>query len=634
MSEVTLEFPDGSKNKYKQGITGLEIVKGISEGLARNTYAMKLDNTLVDITDPITKDAKILFITSKDKEGLEVLRHSAAHVFAQALLRVYPNAKIAIGPAIENGFHYDFQLDKSVNPEDLIKIEAEMKKIIDEKIPIVKKEIPKAEALKIFKDNKFKVEMISELSDKNIRVYEQGNFIDFCRGPHVPNTGMINAFKLTKVSGAYWKGDARNEQLQRIYGIVFPDKKDLNAYLKLLEEAEKRDHRKLTADLDLVYFHEYAPGAPFFLKKGTVIYNILIDFIRKEYKKRGYQEVITPQMYNKKLWEISGHWEHYRENMFIINVEGQEHSLKPMNCPSHCLIYNRDVKSYKDLPIRIADFCNLHRNEFSGTLTGLVRVRKFAQDDGHIFCRFDQIEDEVLGVLEFIKFVWNDVFNFKLEYYLSTMPEKALGTRELWDKAETLLKSALAKANIPFKIKPGEGAFYGPKIDIDIEDALGRKWQCPTCQLDFNLPHRFETMYVDDQSKKQEAVMIHRAVLGSLERFFGIMIEHYAGRLPLWLSPVQVKILPIADRHIEYCRKIAEEMKQHDLRVEINEKAETTSKKVREAQLEQVNYIIVVGDQEVNNSTVNVRTRDEKVLGEKKVAEFISQLEAEVKSKK
>jgi threonyl-tRNA synthetase len=630
MKKISLEFPDGSKKEFDSGVKGIDVVKSISEGLARNTYAMKLDEELVDINDQISKDAKIKFITWKDAEGKEVLKHSGAHVFAQALLRLFPNAKIAIGPAIETGFHYDFMLDRTVTPEDLPKLEEEMKKIVNEKLPIVKKEISKDEALKLFKDNKFKTEMISELDSGKIRVYEQGNFVDFCRGPHVPNTGMVKAFKLTKVSGAYWKGDARNEQLQRIYGIVFPDSKEMNEYLKFLEEAEKRDHRKITADLDMVYFHEYAPGAPFFLKKGTIVYNILIDFIRKQYRDRGYQEVITPQMYNKKLWEISGHWEHYRENMFIVKVEGQEHSLKPMNCPSHCLIFNRDVKSYKDMPIRIADFCNLHRNEFSGTLTGLVRVRKFAQDDGHIFCRFDQIEEEVLGVLEFIKYVWNDVFNFKLEYYLSTMPEKALGTKDLWDKAETLLKNALTKAGIPFKIKPGEGAFYGPKIDIDIEDALGRRWQCPTCQLDFNLPHRFETMYVDSESKKQEAVMIHRAVLGSLERFFGIMIEHYAGKLPLWLSPVQVKILPIADRHVDYCKKIAAMMKENDLRVEINARAETTSKKVREAQLEQVNYILVVGDKELENDTVNVRTREEKVLGEKKTEDFIKQLKEEV----
>jgi threonyl-tRNA synthetase len=510
-----------------------------------------------------------------------------------------------------------------------------MEKIVREDFPVLREELSKNDALKLFAANEYKVEMIKEMPvDEKITIYRQGEFSDLCRGPHVPRTSRLKAVKLMKVAGAYWRADAKNKQLQRIYGIAFIEKKELDAYLKMLEEAEKRDHRKLTQDLNLVYFHEFSPGAPFFLKNGTIIYNALIEFIRGEYKKRGYQEVITPQLYNKKLWEISGHWEHYQENMFILNIESQEFSLKPMNCPSHCLIYNRDVKSYRDLPVRIADFCMLHRNEFSGTLTGLVRVRKFAQDDAHIFCRFDQIEDEVFGVLEFIKYVWNNVFNFKLKYYLSTKPEPSLGTKDVWDKAETILANALKKAEIEYEVKPGEGAFYGPKIDIDIEDALGRKWQCPTCQLDFNLPQRFETMYVDSDGKKQQAVMIHRAILGSLERFFGIMTEHFAGKFPLWLSPVQVKLLPVADRHLGYCRELSAEMSQHDIRTEIDERTESVPKKVRDAQLEKIPLMVTIGDKEIENHTLAVRTLDGKVkFGMPKEA-FIQKIIENVKNKR
>ncbi|MFT4304179.1 MAG: threonine--tRNA ligase [Candidatus Woesearchaeota archaeon] len=627
---ISIEFPDGSKKEYHDGITGLEVAQQISEGLARVSYGMKLNNEVHDIKDAIDRDAKIQFLTWKDEEGKEILRHTGAHIFAQALLRLYPHAKIAIGPPIESGFHYDFELDKPLTPEDLEKIESEMKKIVNEKIPVAKKELTRDEALQRFKDNEFKVELISGVPDKKIRIYEQAEFSDFCRGPHVPNTSMVKAFKLTKVSGAYWKADAKNKQLQRVYGVVFPDKKDLSEYLHRLEEAEKRDHRKIGKDLDLTMFHEYSPGAPFFLNKGTVIYNILVDFIREEYRKRGYEEVITPQLYNKKLWEQSGHWEHYKDNMFVINIEGEEHSLKPMNCPSHCLIYNRKIKSYRDLPIRIADFCNLHRNELSGTLSGMTRVRKFAQDDAHIFCRLDQVEKEVLDMLDFIESVWVGIFKFKLTYYLSTRPEKALGDKDVWDKAESMLKSALDKAKIKYEIKEGDGAFYGPKIDIDLEDALGRKWQCPTVQLDFNLPDRFDCNYEGEDGKKHQCVMIHRAVLGSIERFMGLMIEHYAGKFPMWISPEQVRLLPIADRHVDYCMDVKKKMEKKGLRVTVDSKTETTNKKVRNAQLDKVNYILIVGDKEVENKTINVRTRDEEILGEKPVDLFIEELVSEV----
>jgi threonyl-tRNA synthetase len=629
---MKIRFPDKSEKEYKKGITGLEIAKEISEGLGRLAVGIKANDEIIDLTTPIEKDSEIKIFTFKNPEGVEIFRHSTAHILAAAVLKLYPNALPTIGPAVEEGFYYDFDMDP-INPEDMQKIETEMDKIIDAKIPFEREEVTKKEALKLFKNNPYKTEMIKEMEGK-ITVYKMGEFVDLCRGPHVPDTGKIKAVKLTKIAGAYWRGDAKKKQLQRIYGISYPDKKELKDYLTLIEEAAKRDHRKIGQDLDLIYFHEFSPGAPFYLKKGAIIYNVLIDFIRSEYRKRGYEEVITPQLYNKKLWEISGHWEHYKENMFIINVEGQEHSLKPMNCPSHCLIYNRGVKSYKDLPVRIADFCNLHRNELSGTLSGLFRVRKFAQDDGHIFCTFDQIEEEVLGVLDFIKYVWEQVFNFKLHYFLSTMPEKALGTKETWDKAESLLANALKKSNIKYDIKPGEGAFYGPKIDIDVEDALGRKWQCPTCQLDFNLPERFNTLYEGADGKKHRAVMIHRAVLGSLERFMGMMIEHYAGKFPLWLSPEQVRILTIADRHNDYAQEIRKKYSESGIRAAVDDRALTMQNKVRQAELDHINYILVVGDKERVNSTVNVRTRDNEIKGEIKVDDFLNQLKKEIHEKK
>jgi threonyl-tRNA synthetase len=572
-------------------------------------------------------------MTMEDKKKLETLRHSTSHVLAEAVKELYPGVKLGIGPAIEDGFYYDFDYKESFTPDDLKKIEHRMKEIIRKKQNFEKVSLSEKEAKELLKHEPYKLELMKELEDKPT-FYKSGEFIDLCKGPHIESTEEIKAFKLTKVAGAYWKGDSENKQLQRIYGTAFFSEKELKDYLHFIEEAEKRDHRKLGKDLDLIYFHEYAPGSPFFLKKGAILYNQLIDFIRIEYKKRGYEEVITPQIYNKKLWEMSGHWDHYKDNMFITIVEGQEHSLKPMNCPSHCIIFNRDPKSYKDLPVRIADFCFLHRNEFSGTLSGLMRVRKFAQDDGHIFCRFDQIEDEVFGVLDFIKYVWTNIFNFKLEYYLSTKPEHCLGTKETWDEAEAILKKALNKANIPFSIKEGEGAFYGPKIDIDIEDALGRKWQCPTCQLDFNLPDRFSTTYMDAEGKKQNAVMIHRAVLGSLERFIGLLIEHYAGKFPLWLSPVQVRILTVADRFNEYAETVAKKYIDAGIRVEVDSRTESISKKVREAQLDKVNYILVVGEKEIAEETVTVRTRDNQVIGASKVGDFLGQLLEEVKNKK
>lgn len=631
---VTITLPDGSMVHEESGITGAEFIeKHIGEGLLRAAVAVKYNDVTCDLTTPITENISLTVLTFKDEEGKEVFWHSAAHVYAIAVTRLFPKAKLTIGPPIKEGFYYDVWVEKPFTDSDIENIRQEMKKVVSEDIAFTRDEISYDDAKKLFSDNKYKLELVEEYKETGLTVYKNDTFFDLCRGPHVLSTGKIKAFELLKYSGAYWRGDAKNDQLQRVYGIAFPNKDLLKEYVHKLEEAKKRDHRKIVMDLDLAMFHEFSPGNPFFLPKGASIYTELINFVRSEYKKRGYDEVITPQLYNKKLWEISGHWEHYREDMFTITIEGQEHSLKPMNCPSHCLIFNRSTKSYKDLPLRIADFCMLHRNELSGTLTGLTRVRKFAQDDAHIFCTMEQVESEVFGVLEFIKYVWEEIFGFTLTYYLSTRPENKLGDDALWDKAEAMLKTALQKASIQYIVKPGEGAFYGPKIDIDLEDALGRKWQCPTCQLDFNLPNRFNCQYEGADGKKHTAVMIHRAILGSLERFIGIMLEHYAGKLPLWISPEQIRLLPIADRHVAYCKEL-QKTQLSFAKVTVDDRPLTTSKKVRDAQLYHINYILVVGDSEVEKNTVNVRTRDNIVHGEMGVEEFSEKIKGEILQKK
>lgn len=639
---IKITLPDGSKKSLNDGSTGFDLAMSIAEGLARNALAVEINGEVKDLYTKLEDKSQVKIITFKDDLGIEVFRHSTAHLMAQAILRLFPEAKLAIGPVIENGFYYDVG-HAPFKEEDLLRIEDEMKKIVKENLQITREEVSTKKALELFKQNKFKTEIIKNIEEfgegktskkDTVSIYRQGEFFDLCRGPHIPRTGMIKAFKLTKMSGAYWRADSTKDQLQRIYGISFPDKKDLNEYLERIEEAAKRDHRKLMKQLELVMLHESAPGSPFFLEKGTIIYNELVNFIREEYKKRGYSEVITPQMFNKSLWETSGHWEHYKENMFVLNSEGQEFSLKPMNCPSHCLIFANKTRSYKDLPLRIADFCNLHRNELSGTLSGLTRVRKFSQDDAHIFCSFDQVQSEIEAVLDFIKYVWEDVFGFNLTYYVSTRPDKFLGDISTWDEAETMLFKALQNKNIPYSIKEGDGAFYGPKIDIDLEDALGRKWQCPTCQLDFNLPERFNLNFEGSDGRKQRPVMIHRAVLGSLERFYAIMIEHFAGKFPLWLSPVQVKILTLADRHNDYAVEVCNFFKQKNIRAELDFRSETISRKVRDAQLEKANYILVIGDKELQDKVVTIRTRDGNILGAKDYKLFGEELVLEITSKK
>ncbi len=641
---VEITFPDGSKKQFSEKINGHDIALSISEGLARVSLALKVDGVMQDLYAPVTKDASVEIVTFKTPEGVELFRHSSAHLLAHAVQRLYPKALPTIGPAVEAGFYYDFD-NLDITDEDLPKIEAEMKKIVKEAHQAKRIEYKnKEEAKAVFKNNPYKAEMIDAQSNKvagatnmameeGLSAYEQGDFVDLCRGPHIPNTKMIKALKLTKLAKAYWRADVKNKQLTRVYGISFADKKELKAHLHLLEEAEKRDHRKLGRELDLYSFNDVSPGSPFFHEKGAFIFNTLQNYIRNEYITREYSEVITPLVYDKKLWEISGHWEHYQENMFILDVDGTQSSLKPMNCPSHCVIYKTTNKSYRDLPLRIADFAPLHRNELKGALSGLTRVRKFSQDDAHIFCREDQIQEEIKGVMEFIKEVFGNVFKMEYKLELATKPEKAMGTQEQWDVAEKSLEEALTSLDLPFQLNPGDGAFYGPKIDVYVKDALGRSFQLATIQVDFQLPQRFELEYDGEDGKRHTPVMIHRAVLGSIERFMGILVEHFAGKFPLWISPNQIMFLPIADRHVAYCEEVAAQLKKAGLRVYIDDRSESTKKKVRDAQLQQYNYMLVVGDKEIEEKTVNVRTRANEVVGSKKVNDFIKELQQEKDSK-
>lgn len=605
---IEITFPDGKSKEFSKGTTALEIARSISRGLAEEAVTAKVNGVLWDLTRPIEADAALQLFKFDSAEGKSVFWHSAAHVMAQAVTRLFPFAKLTIGPTHESGFYYDMD-HEPFRPEDLAKIEGEMAKIVAERHDIHRKVLTKADALKIFKDNNYKVEIINEdvKEGEEISAYQQGEFIDLCHGPHVPNTSYIKAFKLTKTSGAYWRGDAKNKSLQRLYGIAFPTKTQMDDYSSMLQEAEKRDHRKLGKDLELFMFHDWSPGSAFFLPKGAIIYNELIGFVREEYLKRGYKEVITPQLFNKALWELSGHWQHYKENMFLLNVDNEEFSMKPMNCPSHVLIFKNRTRSYRELPLRIADFCVLHRNELKGVLGGLTRARKFSQDDAHIFCTREQIGPEIMQLLEFVKYVYVDVFKFEFKAKLSTRPEKSMGEQALWELAEKALEDALKASKLKYEIKPGEGAFYGPKIDFDVRDSIGRDWQLATIQLDFQMPLKMETEYEGQDGKRHTAVMIHRAILGSLERFIGVLTEHYAGKFPLWLSPVQVRILTVADRFNDYAHQLRQKYSDAGIRVEVDDKAESIPYKVREAELDKVNYILVVGEKEVAAKTVTVR---------------------------
>lgn len=632
MEKIKIKLPDGTEKEYDMGISPAEIAESIGPGLARAAIAAKAGDKLIDLSTQLTDDTELAIITFKDKEGIEIFRHSTAHVMAAAVLKLFPEALPTIGPAVEDGFYYDFD-HKPFTPEDLEKIEAEMKEIVNSDAQFERIGLTKKEALEMFKSNKFKVEMIEELHDDDISAYKLGDFVDFCRGPHVPSAKYIKSFKLTKVAGAYWKGDAKRDQLQRIYGTSFPDKKELKKYLHMIEEAGKRDHRKIGKLLDLFSFHEEGPGFPFFHNKGMIIWNTLIDYWREIHKKYNYEEIKTPTMLNKALWETSGHWANYRENMYLSKIDDEDYAIKPMNCPGGMLVYKTHIHSYKELPMRVGEIGHVHRHELSGTLGGLFRVRAFHQDDAHIFMTNEQIKEEILGVLKMSDEMYS---TFGLTYHLelSTRPEKSIGTDEQWETATNGLKDALDSTKREYVINEGDGAFYGPKIDIHIKDALGRTWQCGTIQLDMALPEKFDLTYEGKDGKKHRPVMIHRVIYGSLERFFGILVEHYAGKFPLWLSPVQVKILTVADRFNDYAEKVKQQLEEKGLRVELDHRQESVSKKVRDAQIEQVNYICVVGEKEEKDSTVTVRTRANEVTGAEKVDDFAARLVKEVEAKK
>lgn len=628
---VEITFPDGSKKKFEKAITGLEIAQSISEGLARAALAIKVNDEIIDLTIPIEKNAKVQILTFKDPEGVEIFRHSSAHLLAHAVTELYPYAKLTIGPVVEEGFYYDID-HEPFTPEDLEKIEKKMRELADQKLEIKRILLTKKEAMELFKDNDYKIEMIEEMEDE-ITAYQQGKFIDLCRGPHVPNTKILKYFKLMKIAGAYWRGDVNNKQLQRIYGISFFDKKDLKEYLRMLEEAEKRDHRKIGRDLDLFSFHEESPGFPFLHAKGIVIWNELMDYWREVHREGGYVETRTPIMLHRSLWEQSGHWDNYKENMYTTHVDEQDFAIKPMNCPGGMLVYKEKIHSYKEFPLRVAEIGLVHRHELSGVLAGMFRVRAFHQDDAHIFMTEEQIQGEVIRLIKLIDKIYKK-FGFEYILELSTRPEKRIGNDKIWDKAEKALEAALKEIDFEYQINEGDGAFYGPKIDFHLKDAIGRTWQCGTIQLDMALPERFDLTYDGKDGKKHRPIMLHRTAYGGIERFFGILVEHYAGKFPLWLNPNQVKVLPIADRHLDYAKEAAKKMFDAGIRVEVDDRAESTNKKVRDAQTEQFNYILVVGDKEADNGTVNVRTRDNKVHGEKDLEGFMAELLDEIKERK
>ncbi len=635
MAEITLEFPDKSKKKFSSGITAQKIAEQIGPRLAQAALSAKLDDKIIELDLPIKENGKFSILTWEDIEGKKSLWHTASHVLAEAVTSLFPDAKPTIGPPIEEGFYYDFFVKKNFTPEDLAKIEKKMMQIISEKRKIEREEVDKKKALEKFAQNKFKQELIEEFAEagKKLSIYRQEKFYDLCKGGHVSNTEKIKAVKLLKTSASYWRGDSKRESLQRIYGIAFPKESMLQEYLKQKEEAEKRNHLKLGKELDLFSMQDEAPGTIFFHAKGTQLWNTLQEFARTEQKKRNYQEVIAPIILKKELWLKSGHWDHYKDNMYFTKIDDEEYAVKPMNCPGHILIYANARHSYRDLPIRMAEFGLVHRHELSGVLNGLFRVRKFTQDDAHIFCTPEQIESEVKGVLELAEHYYK-TFGFEYRVELSTRPEKAMGAKETWDKAEASLKNALKASGKEFKLNEGDGAFYGPKIDFHIKDSLGRSWQLGTIQLDFQMPEKFSLKYIDRNDKEARPVMIHRAIFGSMERFIGILIEHYAGVFPVWLAPVQVKVISVSDKHAAYAEKIHEEFVNQGIRSELDARGETVSFKVREAQMQKVPYIVNVGEKEETAKTIAVRDRTGKVefgIPLKKFAERVMQETAQRK---
>ncbi|MBM4257328.1 MAG: threonine--tRNA ligase [Deltaproteobacteria bacterium] len=626
--EIIVQMPKGEQRAVASGT----VIRELVPANRKEIIAAKVNGKVVDLSRSLDTDCELEFIPLASAEGLDVLRHSCAHLMAQAAKRLFPSVQITIGPVIENGFYYDFKFERSFTPEDLEKIEAEMKKIVAENFPISREEIPRNEAVSLFRSmgEDFKAEIIVGIpGEEAISLYRQGEFVDLCRGPHLPATGNIPAFKLTSVAGAYWRGDEKNEMLQRIYGTAFATEKDLRQHLALLEEAKRRDHRKLGKELELFIFDPIAPASPFFLPKGAFIYNELIAYIRNLYKRYGYQEVLTPQIFDVDLWHRSGHYENYKENIFFTEIEGRAFGVKPMNCPGHTYIYAAKKRSYRDLPLRVADFARLHRFERSGVISGLTRVRSFSQDDAHIFCTQEQIESEVNGVLRMISEVYRTFGFGEISFYLSTRPAKRLGDDTTWDRAEAALAAALKANHIDYKVNAGDGAFYGPKIDCLVLDALRRQWQLATIQLDFQLPERFDLAYTSAQGSETRPVMIHRAVLGSLERFLGVLIEHCGGDFPLWLAPVQARLLTVTEAHDDYARNVCAQLQQVGIRAELDLRNEKLGYKIREAEVQKVPYMVVIGDKEVSTATVAPRGRKGEKIPPLTVAEFMARITAE-----
>lgn len=631
-----VRLPDGSERRFDGPVTVMQVAESIGPGLAKAALAGKVNGKEVDTSYTITDDVELAIITEKSEEGLEVIRHSTAHLLAQAVKQLYPDVQVTIGPVIEDGFYYDFAAPKPFTPEDLEKIEKRMAELAAKDIPVHRRVMPRDEAVEHFKQmgEHFKAEIIASIpGDEDISLYGQGDFEDLCRGPHVPSTGKLKAFKLMRVSGAYWRGDTKNQQLQRVYGTAWANKKDLEAYLHRLEEAEKRDHRKIGKALDLFHVQEEGPGMVFWHNNGWTIWQEIESYVRKRLRQEGYQEVRTPQVIDLSLWERSGHWGKYSPNMFTTESENRTYAIKPMNCPCHVQIYNAGLHSYRDLPLRMAEFGSCHRNEPSGALHGLMRVRGFTQDDAHIFCTEDQIADEVVKFIDLLYSVYQD-FGFKdVIVKLSTRPEQRIGTDAMWDKAEQALADALNQAGLPFEYLPGEGAFYGPKIEFTLKDSIGRMWQCGTMQVDYNMPERLGAEYVDENSARRTPVMLHRAILGSLERFIGILIENYAGWMPTWLAPQQVSVLSITERTGEFCEKVAQGLNEQGFRAASDLRNEKISYKIREHTLQRVPYLLVVGDREVDANSVAVRRRDGKDLGVMSVEAFTDLLAKDVASR-
>ena len=632
---ITIRLKDGKEKEFESAVSLADAAKAISNSLGKNALVAKVNGELTDLRDPIVDGAEVEFFTKEDPEGLFTLRHTASHVMAQAIQHLFPGVKFAIGPAIDDGFYYDLDSDHVFSQEDFAAIEKEMSKIAKENIPLVKKVLPRDEALQYFKDKgqDYKVMLIEDLpEEETISLYEQGDFTDLCAGPHLKSTGKVKTFKLMTVAGAYWRGDSKNKMLQRIYATAFFSKEDLDHYLFVRAEAEKRDHRKLGKQLDLFSFHEEGPGFPFFHPKGMILRNKLMDYERELFKEFGYVEIMTPVILSKKLWLQSGHWDHYKENMYFTQIDDEDYAIKPMNCPGGILFFKTQQRSYRDLPMRVGEFGLVHRHELKGALHGLFRVRCFTQDDAHIFMTQEQMKDEVIKCMAMYQKMYG-VFGLEYHVELSTRPENSMGSDELWEISTNALREAIETAGVPYQINEGDGAFYGPKLDFHVQDSLGRTWQCGTIQMDMQLPERFDVNYIGEDGEKHRAVMLHRAGYGSLERFIGILIEHYAGAFPTWIAPVQAKIIPVTDKNLEYAKSVAAAMSESHIRVEVEEANETLGYKIRKAQMEKVPYMIIVGDQEMKGHTISVRSRKNGDQGSQSLPMFVANLIREIKER-